>query len=191
MELLKLHIGCGTVYLKGFVNCDIQGDHALVRNNLNATTLDRYFKFPFKKAIQSSRSRPIIVDKRFDVLARWPFPTKSAIDIVSISFIEHFTPMEVNFILGEIERVLIPDGAWYVDFPNVKKTVKQYLDKDPEWCMRLLYCHQENAFAAHKWGYTVSSFRRLLQSRRVWKEALKINVVKHDYPMIGMIAVKK
>lgn len=203
MTPIKVHLGAGDVYLKGYVNCDAQGLHASEATTsqlkANTTTLDKYFKYNFSgPCVKATRKRPVIVDCFMNALSQWPMFRNSVSEIVTISFIEHFSPQERDFILSEIERVLIPGGKWIVDFPDIEKTIKRYLHSRnrfiktrTEWCMRLIYCHQGNQYSQHKWGYTAPYFKCLLQERNQWKDIKQKAIVKHDYPMISMICTKK
>lgn len=186
---LKIHVGSGDVYLNDYINCDIGG--TLVSSmpsdwvNPNSTSLEKYFKYSF-----GSAPRQFYNDKQFNALEKWPFEDRSAKEIVTISFIEHFSPQNAAFIMSEVERILKHHGKWIVDFPNIRKTVQQYYSFDLELCMRLIYCNQKNDQSVHRWGYTANSFREILMKRAMWKEVRERQIVVHDYPMTGMIATR-
>ncbi len=183
---MKLHLACGDVYLKGFVNIDIQGIYAknLKTENPNETTLEKYFKYPF-----GSPRREIIIDRRMNLLQPWDFEEESVEEIVIISCIEHFTKTQAEFVMSEIKRVLKPYGRLIFDFPDIKETIKKYYDSDPEHMIRLIYCNQKDEYSLHKWGYTPKTIRELLGEG--WLCIQEMTIVKHEYPMIGMICTKK
>jgi len=195
---MKLHIPAGDVYLDGYINCDIEGERVFeMEGNSNVavhqeefekcrTTLDKYFKYPF-----GTERRRIFINHKFDALKIWPFPRASVEEIVSISFIEHVTQSNALHVISEVERVLKSGGKWIVDFPDIKMTAAQYHDSDPELCMRLIYCNHKNEYSIHHWGYTEQTFRTLLEKSGVWKQIERKTIVKHDYPMIGMVCIKK
>jgi len=186
---MKLHLACGDVYLKGYINIDIDGFdlYDVVEEykigNFNETTLDNYFKFPF-----GFPKRNIIVDKFMNLTRTWDILDNSVEEIVMISAIEHFTKNEAIFIMSEIKRVLEPNGKLILDFPDIMEDVELYQD-NPEFLMTLIYCNQKNENSIHKWGYNRSSIKTLLGEG--WKSIEFKRVVKHDYPMIPIVAIKE
>lgn len=184
---MKLHLCCGDIYLEGYLNLDIKGQlvnkSSIKDLNKNKTTLSNYFKHPF-----GSPRRKIIVDKNMDLLKSWKLKKDSIDGIVMISGIEHFYLQDAKFIISEIKRVLKPNGKLIIDFPDIKKQIKLYYDKDPNFCMELIYCNHKDIFSAHHWGYTTETFFELLGNG--WKSMKKKTIVKHAYPMIGIVAIK-
>ena len=191
---LKLHIACGDIYLSDYVNIDIEGieweewmkDH---KTNPNLTTFGMYYHKPFEKDKKKSKPNKFIVDRLMNILVKWEFPDQSVDEVLMISSIEHFTEQEADFIISEVKRVLKPGGIFRVDFPDIITTVETYYYHDTEFCMRLLYCNHKNEYSIHKWGYSFFSFRDKLGSG--WAEIKQEQIVQHDYPMIGIKAVKK
>jgi predicted SAM-dependent methyltransferase len=184
---MKLHLACGDVYLLEYHNIDIGGD--LVNDctqeeiELNATTLDNYFKFSF-----GSERRPIIADKHIDLLCTWEIADESAEEIVMISCFEHFYPTEISHIMNEVQRVLMPGGRFIVDFPDLKEQFLQYYESDPEFYMELVYCNHKDEYSVHHWGYTPETFANLWPDNYIIEERI---IVKHDYPMHGMVVTKE
>ena len=214
--MIKLHLCCGDIFLKGYINIDIDGyvidelntsiadkfdsndelvDTIDITNNQNETTLDNYFKYPFIRNEQTRKKlkRPFIIDKQMNVLEKWSFEDNSVDEIVMISCIEHFNPKtETPHIFSEINRVMKSGGKLIIDFPDVKKQVEQYIDTDPEFCFELLYCNHSHQYAIHHWGFTEKSFPKWLGSNWLYQffDTEKF-IVKHEYPMIGCYAIKK
>lgn len=188
---MKIHLCCGGIYLKDYINCDIDGILLeLAGSNSNETTLDKYFKYPFEQNA-ALRTRPrFILDLKMNILERWPFAAKSADEIVMVSAFEHFEHRdEIPHIISEACRVLKPDGVFKFDFPDIKAQVDQYYGKDDEFLMELIYCNHKNKHSMHLWGYTPQTLPSYLNPN-VWQLEFK-DVVKHDYPMTGCWATKK
>ena len=180
----KLHVCCGDVYLKGYVNVDIKGTPVEdVADNPNLTTLSRYFKYPF-----GSPRREVIIDKRMDVMEPWDFEDSSIDEIVMISSIEHFTRKQAEFIISEVKRILKFNGVFVFDFPDIKKDLEQYYENNTDFLMTLIYCNQKDKYSAHRWGYTKETIKGLLGEG--WKDIEFKEVVKHDYPMIPVCAIR-
>lgn len=188
--LTKLHLCCGGIYLKDYINVDIWGDDiSTVSCNPNITTLDHYYIHPFSTNQEDRiRVRPI-VDRRIDILHEWPFDNESMTEIVMICAIEHFTAKEAQHIFSEIKRVLKSGGVFLVDFPDIASLMfdNDYYYSKPEYFMELIYGNHKNAYSVHKWGYTPDSFISALGDG--W-EVTEKEIVKHEYPMIGMEAIK-
>lgn len=212
---MKLHWCCGDVYLKGYRNLDISG-HVILPNgvcavnndghedsvdlsngNINETILENYFKFPFIEDPVERRKnkRPFILDYKQNILKTWVYDDASIDEIVMISCIEHFDPVkELPHILTEINRVLKTGGKLIIDFPDIKKQVDEYHGKDDEFMMELIYCNHKNPYSIHHWGFTETTFPLYLEKYQIpyttW-ECKRNDIVKHDYPMIGMECIKR
>ena len=187
---MKLHLACGDVYLKGYENIDIDGklvsEVSKKELEANSTTLDNYFKYKF-----GAPRRDIITDVKMDLLKSWNYADKSIDEIVMISCIEHFTLDEAGKIIQEIKRVLKPGGKLLIDFPDIWKSILKYYGKDPEFCIKLIYCNHKNEYSAHKWGYTKDTFRELIGGGKDWDKVIFRNIVNHDYPMQGVECVRR
>lgn len=214
---MKIHLCCGSIYLDGYINVDIEGyiidelngvladkfnsrdeivDTLNLENgNPNKTTLENYFKTPFirNENTRVKLKKEFIIDKQMNILDKWDFEDNSVDEIVMISCIEHFNPKtELPHIFNEINRVMKKNGKLIIDFPDIKKQVEQFIDSEPEWCMELIYCNHRHQYAIHHWGFTQKSFPKWLGEN--WNYLFcdtEDFVVKHDYPMIGCYAVKK
>ena len=189
---MKLHLCCGDIYLDGYANCDLYGillSDSKCLNNPNKTTLNKYFQYPFEKDIRKRKKREIMVDVEMDILKRWPFFGNCVDEIVMISAFEHFEHLtEIPHIVKEAYRVLKKGGIWKFDFPDIKKQVDEWYGKDDEFMMELIYCNHKNELSMHMWGYTEKTIPNYLIPSN-WKLEFK-EVVKHDYPMIGVEATK-
>lgn len=192
----KVHLCCGSVYLKGYENCDIDGDvlenfyvaDQLIENP-NETTLDNYFKDPFEPDSDKRVRKQFIIDTKMKILEKWPWEDGTVDEVVMINGWEHFWhTTELPFIRDEVKRVLKPGGKYIVNFPNVKEIVDKYYESDPFKCMELLYCNHKNMYSIHHFGYTPKTFKTW------WPDSYEIEektVVKCDHPMIGMVVTKK
>jgi hypothetical protein len=191
---MKIHYCCGDIYLLGYENVDIQGKRAhratVEALAANTTTLDRYYKHPFKDG-QPPPPRPYLIDQRLKILAThgWPWLEGTVDEVLMIACFEHFLPhTQIPFIVQQVKRVLRPGGIWRFDFPDIKQTVLQYYDDDPELCMRLLYCNQKDEYSVHHWGYNEKTIPDVLGDG--WASLEFGQIVQHDYPMIGCTAVR-
>lgn len=181
---MKLHLCCGDIYLKGYVNIDIYNDKTATPV---VTTLDEYYKRPIKT---NAGQRSIVADKCMDVTQSWEFENDSIDEILMICGIEHFTRDEASHIIDEAYRVLKNGGCFSFDFPDIWETVDKYYKEDPNYMARLLYGSGKNIESIHKWGYTPESIEDRLTHKYQWRCIRVEELVKHEYPMIGIVAVK-
>jgi len=183
----NLHLGCGDIYLEGYLNCDINGKfaHEVTKQELddNKTTLNNYFKYPF-----GSPRREVIFDRKLNLVDfPWDFDSNSIDKIVMISCFEHFTEQEALGIVQELKRIVKVGGQIITDVPDLKRTINLYYDSNPSWAMTLIYCNGKNPYSFHKFGYSTETFHKL------WDEHYEVRdetIVPHVYPMLSFVVTK-
>ena len=192
----KVHLTCGDIYLTGYENCDIVGnileehtkamiDEGIVEN-INETTLDKYYKFPFEPDFNKRIRRSFILDRLMDIKQAWPWKDNSIDEVVQIASFEHFLHRtEIPHIISEAYRVLKNGGIYKFDFPDVRGIVEQY---DDDYMMELLYGNHKNIYSSHEYGYTFTSVKEYFDPKK-WTLIQK-NTVNHDYPSTGVWATK-
>ena len=167
---------CGDVYLKGYFNVDIVGKTTTV-NKPNPTTVEDYYS---GKIVGEPRGA--VVDMVMD-LNKWSFEPDSVKEFLMICSIEHFTQQEAINLIRNIYNSLKSNGKFRFDFPDIPLTVKNCEDRA---MIRMIYGSVRNP---HKWGYTPETVRDLLMMQP-WLDIEFGGIVKHDYPMIGVTAIK-
>ena len=186
----KLHICSGSVYLVGYDNIDVQGRKPKEGETFDKTTFEKYYKHPLKKEPKEDRGN-FIADDNWDILSLWPVRGKSIIKVVMIQAVEHFLPYEAEFLVSQVYRVLRMGGQFVFDFPDILQTILRYYQSDPEMMNRLIYCNHKDKYSVHRYSYDEYTFKELLESNgRVWSSIEFKEVVKHDYPVIGGIAIR-
>lgn len=199
--MMCLHLGCGTVYLKDYVNCDIGG--VLAKDNpelveQNITTVKKYYKYPYGDPYKDIGKRPggnqIVVDMNLDLSKiPYPFEDNSVQGILAVSILEHFTDGEARWLLKEWNRILESNGVVYIDVPDLIKTAV-YLKSDNhemvKWAISLIYGSQKNEYSFHKWGYTPDMLVDLCIDCGFSDAIYRKSVIKHNYPMFMVKAVK-
>lgn len=161
---MKLHLGCGTIYLKGYVNVDaapeFMAEDAPDLVEENSTTMDNYYKDDFCK------NSGLTVADSMAVLPTLPFDDESAEEAVMIHVLEHFPKYEAKKVLNEIWRVLIPGGKFIVGVPDIMGTAKQLLaaktDEEQDWCIRLIEGTQKNKWSHHYCSYSDRTLKNFL-----------------------------
>lgn len=200
----KLHLGCGTVYLKGWINVDLSNKLAVDNPDLvkhNMTTLNKYYKYPYGKPYQDIGNRPsgndVVVDMNLD-LSNVPYPIRNreVDEILAVSVLEHFSRHMASKLLREWYRILKPSGFLSIDVPDLIGTVKMFTKGSgvlstpyQEYIISLIYGSQKNAYSFHKWGYTSQTL--IYACRQAgFADAYTEHLIEHEYPMFTVKAVK-
>lgn len=162
---MKLHIGCGTIYLKGYFNIDIDPKYLasdappkLLEQNL--TTIDKYYKHEFCKG-----TGVCIADVKAGV-DDLPFATESCDEVVLIHVLEHVPSYNISKVLNEINRVLKYKGIFHLGVPDLKETARGLAEartpEEEDWYMRLIYGTQRSEWSHHYCGYTERTIKDLV-----------------------------
>jgi len=195
-EEVKLHLGCGTVYLDGWVNIDVQRAGALLASEhpeevaYNRTTIDKYYRHDMMDAMMMNGR--VVVDEFADITAL-PHPANSVDEILVVGAFEHIDPKDVKSTLECWYRILKPGGVLYIDVPDLIGTLELLRDSagisDDCWAIRLIYGSQKDEYSYHKWGYTPTMLKRLCEARG-FLDCQVVDFIKHDYPMFTMACGK-
>lgn len=192
---LRLHVGCGTVYLDGYVNLDVEvpGYSFLAGErpdlaDLNRTTVDRYYVREESQAtLEHGPGRPqhCVVD-RYATVDALPFAPGTVDEIRSVQVLEHVAAPEVPRVLAHWHALLRPGGVCHVDVPDFEETARRLLAQPDEpskdWYYRLIYGSQKNAYAFHRSGYSPARLERLLRAAG-FREVRHLPDTIHFYPV--------
>ena len=199
---IRLHVGCGTVYLDGFVNIDVEvpgySHLAEARPDLmekNRTTLDRYYKQEESRATleRGPREPQACVVDRYARIDALPYPPDSVDEIRSVQVLEHVGMAEAPRVLRHWHGLLKPGGVVHVDVPDFEETARQLLAQPDEaskdWYYRLIYGSQKNAFAYHKNGFSPARLEWLLREAG-FREVRHLPNTIHFYPVVIAEGIK-
>lgn len=167
----KLHLGCGSVYLYGYTNIDAVGISPDKRPELlqtNATTIDKYFKHPYRIIpFGEVHEKSTLVDKQLDVKDLSIFSDNSIDEILSVNLINHLRFQDFSTTMKEWHRVLKPNGKLIIDIDDVVKMSQNVVEaktkEEFEKALRYLYCHSRDQYDVHHWGYTEEYLKQLLE----------------------------
>jgi ubiquinone/menaquinone biosynthesis C-methylase UbiE len=189
---MKLHIGCGPIYLKDYINIDVKADFIypnvpedIFKNNL--TTFGKYYKHEFGKG-----SAKTVVDLESDI-CNLSFSDESIDEIILMHILEHIPLYDLHNVLIKIKNMLKINGCFIVGVPDIKGSAKMLVDaktkEEEDWAIRLIHGTQRNKFCHHFCGYTESSLLELLDKYGFgnFKKLKNINF----YPALHFMAFKK
>lgn len=169
---MRIHIGCGPVYLDGYVNCDLEIEgHHLAEDRpdlveLNITTVDNYYtKNITKQEFLAGKfhKEGVVVDKfasAFDLDT-----IEGSIDeILAMQLFEHFTFAEGRELLDYWLKLLKPGGSVRLHVPDMQGIFDEYQEQgDINWTLRQIYGSQKNGFGLHHSGYTRETLASLME----------------------------
>jgi predicted SAM-dependent methyltransferase len=176
----RVHLCCGDIYLNGYENVDRVG--ALRLTIPNGSSLENYYNHSLHD------NREPVIDRWMDIERGWMYEPESVDEFVMISAFEHFSREAAERLLQNVYVSLKFGGVFKFDFPDIEETVRKY-HREPEYMMRLIYGSQKNDGAFHRWGYTQKTIGEKL-AINPWKSIEFGDIVKHEYPMQGVVATK-
>jgi SAM-dependent methyltransferase len=190
---MKLHLGCGRVYLRGYVNIDGSADYLADRCPQHilesvATDPEEYYKCGFNKGAPY-----VVVDRTCELSQPLPYGSGVVETVRMEQVLEHFPSYMVGHLFNEVHRVLEPKGVLVVGVPDVKETARMLVEaetpEDEDWSIRLLYGTQRNTYSHHYCGYVQRTLKALLKKHGFgqFEELPNINC----YPVIRLRAVKE
>jgi hypothetical protein len=199
---LKLHVGCGTVYLDGYVNLDVEVPGysylATERPDLadrNRTTVDRYYKVEESRETleHGPRRAQVCVVDRYADLRSLPYEPDTADEIRSVQSLEHLDMKEGPVVLRHWRDILKSGGVLHVDVPDFEETARQLLaqpdEPSKEWYYRLVYGSQKNLYAFHKNGFSPARLEWMLREAG-FREVRHVPNTIHFYPVAIAEAIK-
>lgn len=196
---MKIHVGCGTVYLAGWLNVDLPGPGTnLARDRQDlvlrfGTTEDRYYGRHDDVTLESLRQGPRPITEyvcdacgSFD---RLPCGIGDADEILARHSFEHLSVTEAHRALDECDRALRPGGILRLDVPDAEATLATVatggLDR---FSMRHLLGPRTSDYGYHLMGYTRAGLRRLVEEHGFAFVEEEPNI--HCYPSVCLRFVK-
>lgn len=193
----KLHLGCGTIYLKGWINIDLNLPHhhlTIDRPDLmktNGTTLDNYYKEDVGKKdfLKGTFHKKEVVCDMVANVKNLPFENESVDEMLAVQLFEHFGRIEAEELLDYWWGLLKFGGSLRLHVPDILGIYKQFQkDNDEDWMIRQIFGSQKNEFGFHKFGYTEETLSQLLLKHHFKNVEFVENI--NNYPSIAIKAYK-
>lgn len=198
--MIKLHLGCGTVYLKGYINVDAPetafgGSTIAVRRakKQNTTTIANYYKRRFNR-VKGGSDLPRVADMYFDIRYLNHYYEDNFIDeIVAFQVIEHFRQDEILYVMKNWHDCLKKGGVLRIDVPDILATLSLINDCedniDKDYVLRLIYGSGRNQYCIHYDGYYPEKLVRILKEVG-YRKIIPIHKNIHRYPVLGLVCTK-
>jgi len=199
----KLHLGCGGIYLHGYVNIDIAGTRTEPGffPVANQTTVKDYYFDLQGTATHLPKRRETVVDQHADI-CYLPYTPETVHKILAIQVFEHLTPAKAWAALTHWRRLLVPGGVLVLTVPDMVGTL-DWLENSPrisgggldtvdgwerfQFCLRHLRGSARDQYNHHKAWYTADGLQELLETHSFTAAPIPN---PHIYPALAFRAVK-
>lgn len=190
---IKLHFGCGGIYLvdsgTGYINIDAEGRYAdtnPVEAEQNRTTIDNYYARLEGSPANLPTRRPNIVDAIADTVTM-EYAPNSVDKIVAIQFMEHIPPGRLFVGLRNWHTMLKVLHPMVLSIPDMCGTLEM-INTHPKFAFRHLTGRCGDYLNTHHAWYTHDTLCELLNLFG-FKTKLLDNF--HFYPAIVVRAIKE
>jgi SAM-dependent methyltransferase len=155
---VKAHVGCGSVYLSGYLNIDLPMSNVFTsweRPDLVdkwATTEGHYYARHEEKNADTTRGGPIEQQTVCDAYGSFSFlPVRSGIadEILSRQVFEHLPQSDAVEAFRECARVLKYGGILRIDVPDPDETLRKYHETGDEFYLRHLFGPRRDQYGGH------------------------------------------
>lgn len=164
----KLHVGCGSVYLNGYTNIDVQG---VLSSEVDpaefgafATDIGDYYNLPGTYDNLPKRGQ-IIVDKRMDIRSLpYEYAPKTVDKVVAIQSLEHLYPLDMIVALEDIYTMLRSPGVFILSVPDILGTLEWIRDPDKlDFSIRHLRGSLRDDWSKHRSWWTADTLKNTLE----------------------------
>lgn len=186
---MKVHVGCGTVFLEGYRNVDVRAPGVFLASERPdlvekyKTTDSDYYGRHKDKTIESMRSGPKEQDYVCDEFATFfdlPGSSGTLDEVLARHSFEHLSITEADKALIEIERKLKPGGILRLDVPDHEGTLQEFKKTGDEFYIRHLLGPRRGDYGYHMMSYTRERLRGLVESHGLKFVCEEANI--HVYP---------
>lgn len=169
---MKLHMGCGSVYLEGYVNVDVRTPNTFLakdRPDLVArwqTDESDYYRHHRDKTVDSLRAGPLnqeYVCDFYGTFAALP-PTIHRVDeVLARHCFEHLSLTEARAALNKLADIIRPGGLLRLDVPDHEETLRLYKETGDEFYVRHLLGPRRGEYGFHMLSYTPGRLRSIVE----------------------------
>jgi SAM-dependent methyltransferase len=162
---LKLHLGAFDRAVDGWLNTDVT-PHIFISRVPGAAVLLRAAGKLDDGKFRMHRSGQFRALKYLDLTKALPFEDDTVAAVFSSHVFEHLFPDEINRLVVEIRRVLMPGGVCRVVVPDLAKVMANYDPESPERFLSALFeaDTRDAVKNGHHWGFTGASLKKLFQA---------------------------
>lgn len=193
---VRLHIGCGTVYLTDWINVDLPSPNCFLASErpdlverYRATADDYYARH--KKTIADLRKGPLdqsYVCDRYGSYNFLPVVPGTVDEMLARHSFEHLSITEARSALVNLNTVMKLGGELVLDVPDHEETLRLYRETGDEFYVRHLLGPRRNDYGYHCMSFTPERLTTLVQEYGFEFKQSEPNI--HIYPAICLRFVK-
>jgi predicted SAM-dependent methyltransferase len=185
----RIHVGCGTVYLDGYINVDVRSEKTFLASQrpdlveAYKTTDSNYYGRHQDKTIDKLRKGPLdqeLVCDEYGTFFDLPGSSWTADEILARHVFEHMSLTEAHRALDECDKKLQAGGVLRLDVPDHEETLRLYKQTGDEFYVRHLLGPRKNDYGYHCMSYTKELLKKVVESHGFILEAEEPNI--HFYP---------
>lgn len=186
---MKLHVGCGAVYLRGWLNIDIPSPTVFLASERPdlaekwMTDESDYYRNHRHKDITTWRQGPITQDTACDAYGSFGFlPVRagSVAEILCRQAWEHLDRAESVQAVRNCWAALRHGGFLRIDVPDPDETLRKYRETGDEFYIRHLFGPRRDEYGFHR-HHTRQTLRELVESSGEFRFMSEEENI-HDYP---------
>lgn len=194
---MKLHIGSGSVYLRGYVNVDVQAPKTFLASDRPdlverlATTDDDYYARHKDKDQDALRDGPLNQEYVCDVFGSFadlPVSYWCVDEVLSRHCFEHLSITEARAALSSLDAAMKVNAVLRIDVPDHEETLKLLRETGDEFYVRHLLGPRRDERGFHMMSYTRASLIALVEEYGFRFDAEEPNI--HFYPAFCLRFVK-
>lgn len=195
---MKMHVGCGSVYLLGWRNVDLPCANVYLaadRQDLveRYGTIDaQYYARHQDKTVEKLRQGPVEKEYVADAYGSFFFlPARDGevTELLARHSFEHMSISEARKALQEISRVLAPGAILRLDVPDHEETMRLYKQTGDEFYIRHLLGPRRGDYGFHCLSYNRERLRALVENYGFQYQDEEMNI--HIYPAFCLRWVKR
>src|ERR1041385_5077175 len=186
---MKIHIGSGSVYLKGWTNIDLPGPHTFLASKRPdlvekwGTTDEDYYAKHKDKTQSTLRPGPLDQEYVCDAFGSFdniPAPYWETNEVLARHSFEHLSISEAHRALDQIDGIMAPNGILRLDVPDHEETLRLFRKTGDEFYIRHLLGPRRNDHGFDMMSYTRDRLRNLVEEHGFLFDSEEPNI--HFYP---------
>lgn len=186
---IKLHLGCGGVYLEGYINLDAVGTPVAQASKdqwqANRTTVTDYYGRQPGTMLALPERHPTVLDRCADIAQLDNLYWSHTVDkILAVQVFDHLTPAQAYKMLGDWRYLLRRSGVLILSVPDMLVTldlIETGGEAERAFGLRHLRGPQRDQWGYHVAWYTPQTLTEML-THHGFQASLLDNF--HAYPAI-------